>query len=332
MASDYKTQIPIGSVAVALARVGFRVFPALPGEKRPAVGNGVNAASMDLDRVRKWWSKGQWNVGVATGEGLVVIDCDAGKPWPYKDSAPPHGVENGADMLVVLAESHGEAGDGSWMFDTMSVRTPSGGMHFYYSLPKGVKVGNSAGKLAPWVDVRGDGGYVISPWSRLTGVGDYHPVFGWDRVVSADLGDGLSNASVTKITDRPKPIPDWLLRLIQPAKTRAQVDPSDQWASLLAQLDAPDIQGDGSRWAATALENELDQVRSAVQGDRNHALNRAAFSLGQIVAAGYLSEPVVVDELGRAALVCGLTTEEIGPTIRSGLLAGSQNPRVVSLG
>ena len=73
VASDYKTQIPIGSVAVALARVGFRVFPALPGEKRPAVGNGVKAASVDLDRVRKWWSKGQWNVGVATGEGLVVI-------------------------------------------------------------------------------------------------------------------------------------------------------------------------------------------------------------------------------------------------------------------
>ena len=332
MASEYKTQIPIGSVAVALARAGFRVFPALPGEKRPAVGNGVKSASMDLNRVRNWWSKGQWNVGVATGQGLVVIDCDAGKPWPYKDSSPPHGAENGADMLVALAESHGEAGDGSWMFDTMSVRTPSGGMHFYFSLPKGVKVGNSAGKLAPWVDVRGDGGYVISPWSRLKGVGDYHPVFGWDRLVSVCLGDDLRNASIVAFSDRPKPIPDWLLRLIQPAKTAAQVDPDDEWASLLAQLDAPDIQGDGSRWATAALENELDRVRSAVEGQRNDSLNRAAFSLGQIVAAGHLSESVVVDELGRAALVCGLTVEEAEQTIRSGLRAGSQNPRVVSLG
>ncbi len=148
-------------------------------------------------------------------------------------------------------------------------------------------------------------------------------MFGWDRVVSADLGDGSSNASMDKITDRPKRIPDWLLRLIQPAKAAAQVDPDDEWASLLAQLDAPDIQGDGSRWATAALESELDRVRSAVEGERNHSLNRASVSVGQIVATGYLSESVVVDELGRAALVCGLTVEEAEQTIRSGLLAGS---------
>ena len=42
------------------------------------------------------------------------------------------------------------------------VKTGSGGFHFYMRMPdQGVK--NSAGKIAPHIDVRANGGYVIAP-------------------------------------------------------------------------------------------------------------------------------------------------------------------------
>ncbi len=335
MSDQYETTIPRGSCAVALARAGMRVFPLLPGEKRPATRRGVKDATMDMDLVRKWWSKGPWNIGIATGGGLVVIDLDRGKPWPIPDSSTPFGVDDGADLLMLLSEKHDPGNGGHWFFDTASVRTPSGGQHLYYQLPKGSRVGNSAGKVGPWIDVRGDGGYVVGPWSSLKDGGDYSPVYGWERVVSADLGDDLTNARLDKIVSRPKRIPDWLLSIIQPskpAKATPQVD--DEWAPLLARLDAASVEGDGSRWANAALQGEVDNVLRAVVGDRNHALNRAAFCLGQIVAIGALDEETVTRELTKAALTIGLTGGEhgeISPTIASGLRNGREHPRVVSL-
>ena len=80
-------------------------------------------------------------------------------------------------------------------------------------------------------------------------------------------------------------------------------------------------------WARAALEREADDVRRAPIGARNEALNRAAYALGQIVAAGHLAEGEVVRALGDAALAAGLSPAEILPTIRSGLQAGSSHPR-----
>lgn len=45
------------------------------------------------------------------------------------------------------------------------VRTGSGGMHLFFAHP-GHAVRNSAGLLAPGLDVRGDGGYIIAPPSQ----------------------------------------------------------------------------------------------------------------------------------------------------------------------
>ena len=83
-----------------------------------------------------------------------------------------------------------------------------------------------------------------------------------------------------------------------------------------------------SRYAAAALEREVEAVRGSEPGCRNRTLNRAAFSLGQLVAAGALSRGVVEWALRSAARDCGLGEREAERTIRGGIEAGLLTPRI----
>ena len=79
-------------------------------------------------------------------------------------------VTGGAGRLLVL-DLDGEAAQAWWREHsgmlpatrTVDTRRP-GGKHLYYRMPRGVELRNSAGKLAPHVDVRSDGGFVVD-WS-----------------------------------------------------------------------------------------------------------------------------------------------------------------------
>ena len=86
-----------------------------------------------------------------------------------------------------------------------------------------------------------------------------------------------------------------------------------------------------SEWARTAFDAEVSRVANSPQGGRNDDLNRAAFSLGQIVAGGYLGEAEVTAALRSAAISCGLVRDDKWPsvmaTIRSGLSKGKLDPR-----
>ena len=64
--------------ALAAADLGWHVFPCAPGAKRPALReNWQDLATTDADRVRSWWARQPYNVGIACGpSGLVVIDLD----------------------------------------------------------------------------------------------------------------------------------------------------------------------------------------------------------------------------------------------------------------
>ena len=86
---------------------------------------------------------------------------------------------------------------------------------------------------------------------------------------------------------------------------------------------------EASSYATSALLKEAERVRRAVEGERNHTLNTAAFSLGQLVAAGHLNEEAVTAELTTSAREAGLATGEAAATIRSGLRGGKQHPRQV---
>ena len=47
---------------------------------------------------------------------------------------------------------------------TFTVRTPSGGLHLYFTAPD-KSLGNTVGKLGRQIDTRGVGGYVVGPGS-----------------------------------------------------------------------------------------------------------------------------------------------------------------------
>lgn len=78
-------------------------------------------------------------------------------------------------------------------------------------------------------------------------------------------------------------------------------------------------------WAEAALEKEVEKVRTARKGDRNHQLNDSAFALGQIVGAGLLSESEVIRALESVAE--DDEPEKIPATIRSGIESGRRSPR-----
>ena len=181
---------------------------------------------------------------------------------------------------------------------TSAVRTGSGGMHLYYAEPE-VPVGNSAGRLPgaelelPGVDLRGEGGYVVAPPS-LHVSGSFYEWIDSD----ADLA----------------PAPAWL-RAIEHGRTS---EPAR------AAMVAP---GCSTPYGLAALSGELEELRSALVGTRNHTLNRCAFRLGRLVAGGELNEPEVVEALRAQALGRGLKPGEIERTISSGLAAGRRQPR-----
>ena len=89
--------------------------------------------------------------------------------------------------------------------------------------------------------------------------------------------------------------------------------------------------GEGEHACADAeLNRELANLRRATEGTRNDTLNRASFTLGQVVAAGCWPEKYVIDLLLPNALATGLEESEALATIMSGMSAGMKEPRDLS--
>lgn len=243
------------------------------------VPHGLQQATSSAETIRAWWSAHPHaNVGVRTGaeSGGVVLDVDG---------------REGLTALRDLARRNGR-------FDALWARTGSGGWHAYFAHP-GVEVPNSAKRVGPGLDVRGDGGYVVAPPS-LHATGSRY------RWVNA-LGDRLS------------PMADWLL-------DRAMPDPSVE-VQQPVRLRA----GGESAYVAAAIDGEVRDMAATPTGQRNDRLNLAAYRLGRLVGSGLAAEGAVTDGLLNAARAAGLGEREARITIRSGLRAGAERPRHVEL-
>lgn len=97
--------------------------------------------------------------------------------------------------------------------------------------------------------------------------------------------------------------------------------------SARAQTSTPRAAPGDSPYGLKALQTECDDLAGAANGSRNHRLNQAAFSCGQLVGGGELTQVTVENALIDAARVAGLDEVEIEKTMRSGLNAGMNEPR-----
>ncbi len=277
--------------ALRMARRGWEVLPCHSPES-----SGCSCHQADCSSPGK-------HPQTRRGLNDATTDPSAIRSWWHRSPHANLGIRTGAASgLVVVDIDPGHGGLDSMRAlvaeapipKGLRVRTGSGGWHLYFAHPGG-NVRNSAGTaLGPGVDVRGDGGYVIAPPSRHISGGTYHWAGPW---VLPEL-------------------PEHLLQRIQPPE-RARPRLSEP-----VRIDRA-----LSAWAAKALDDEARQVRSAGEGGRNHRLNRAAFSLGQIVGSGLLDAGTVTDQLHHAALGAGLGAREATKTIQSGLRAGMTRPR-----
>lgn len=261
LGSIQELSLPHG--ARELANAGVPVFPCVPGEKRPLTRHGFHDATTNLEQVTAWWRR--WptaNVAIPTGSasGVEVVDIDThsdGSGFPALQRARSEGLIKEWCALV---------------------RTPSGGLHLYFT-SDALREQNSWQAPKAHVDFRGTGGYVLVPPSRVTQPdGETRPY---------QLRSNIAVGVVPVDADR-------LRNFLDPRPMR----PSRDGASTTRESDVQRL----SRW-----------VSALGEGERNRGLFWAACRL----AENRTSAADAFAELGPAAEHTGLGTREITTTIRS---------------
>ncbi|MEF9912124.1 bifunctional DNA primase/polymerase [Streptomyces sp. P5-A9] len=275
------------SAALDAAARGWAVFPLRSGGKPPALHGEMacprtgdcatghrkweQRATTDPDRIHRAWAAGRFNVGIATGpSGLVVVDLDM--PKQKSSTGTPGGV-TAFEALCERAEQAVPA--------TYRVRTASGGEHLYFTAPDGIRLGNTAGSLAPSIDTRAWGGYVVAPGSTV-------------------------NSRAYEVID-PAPVaslPRWLLDLLRPVER-----PTGP-----LRLSVPKR---GNRAAETALERETALVAATAEGGREAQLFESARKVARFVGWGDLTRDEVEEAFQRAGEAAGLPASQCRSTLRS---------------
>jgi hypothetical protein len=197
------------TAALSHVNAGRPVFPCWP-DKTPKTTNGFHDASRAQAQLAEWFYKAPDTLlAIPTGavSGLVVLDVDDHESLRDLFDRMPYAerIEYGGQLPR-----------------TASVKTPRGGAHYYFQYP-GIEVRCSASKLAPDIDVRGDGGYVIVPPSAgyvvdeecaaaamprwLRGAVAVHPTVNsyrtdpaeWIALVRDGVGEGQRNDSLARV-------------------------------------------------------------------------------------------------------------------------------------
>jgi DNA repair protein RadA/Sms len=158
--------------ALELLELGLRPLPVQPGKKTPRVPwKAYQMAAPLADEVDAWWTR-----------------------WPDSEIALITGHDGGLDCLDLDVDADGKVAAWPSSSDQVKptacvIQTPRGGLHYLFQHIPGCR--NSAGLIAPHVDVRGEGGLVV-----VTGKGR-------EIVQGGSLLDALKDSLQT-------PAPAWL--------------------------------------------------------------------------------------------------------------------------
>jgi energy-coupling factor transporter ATP-binding protein EcfA2 len=206
-------------------------------------------ATTDGLTIRHWWA--QWpdaNVGIVTGgkHGLLVLDVD-----------PRHG---GDDSLCELERQHGP------LPDTVESLTGGGGRHLLFQHPGG---SITSRPIAPGLDIKADGGYVVAPPS----VHASGEVYRWE---------GASHPDDVPLA----PLPPWLEELLTAQRPRAGLDRAAEGAL-----------------AVTIREGQRNQTLTSLAGTmRRRGMSEAAIRQAlQIHNAQSCVPPLPEEEVTRIA-------------------------------
>lgn len=150
---------------------------------------------------------------------------------------------------------------------------------------------------------------------------------GWDWII----GDNLCHITLDVISDENTremvpaatiiPILQRMLPKLAPAPLPVVTPPTT--TAVIA--DAERLH----RYGAMAMEQEIAELSATIEGGRNHALNKAAFALGQLYAGGCIANiDSWTDTVVNIALAIGLDAREVRATFHSGFTAGQTQPRM----
>jgi hypothetical protein len=249
----------------------LHIFPCRT-DKRPTTPHGHLDAVSGAASIAELWRKYPGPlVGVCTGAsgGISVIDVDErGESWfhAHRDQLP----------------------------QTRTHKTRREGWHLIYQHATGLRCSNS--KIAPGIDIKSDGGYII--W--------------WPSSAGRVLCDGPV-----------APFPAWVIDL-----SHVNGHNGKQCSRLGSEISSnPNRQHlppvETTRNFPRRVDHILRKVETAKPGERNRLLYWAACRLAEIVAEGGLKPAVAVQLLSGAAQLCGLSRDDgqrsVAATIASGL-------------
>ena len=246
--------------------LGLPVFPCRntpenkATDKTPLTKNGYLNASDDPGKIRAMFTRRDGClIGVPTGaiSSFDVLDVDprnGGREWyeAHKSKLPA----------------------------TRAHRTRSGGLHLLFKHLDGLRCSTS--KIAPGIDVRADGGYII--WWPASGLEfkDYPPagLAGW---------------------------PLWLL----PSMMSVPVAPPRPYPRQAFEKSME-----------RQIEGLVKTVARASEGERNSITYWAACRAGELVATGQLGAGLAIEIIAEAAVRAGLPNFEAKKTAESGVTGG----------
>lgn len=261
--------------AIRLATHGLAVFPVKDKKPttpyRPGNKGGFYFATKDPNEIADLWHRYPGPlIGVRTGitSGIDVVDVDL-----YKE-------------VIVAGEMTKPADD--WFSDnaarlprTRVQQSPRGGLHLLFRHRQGMR--SSASVIAPFVDVRSEGGYIT--WYPSAG----YPILDTSR--AAEWPAWLAEAAL------PPPPPKIDLARIQDGLRNAD------------------------RYVQAAVRSAVSVMAACPEGTRNQTLNAETYALGRFIADGHLTAGQIAEAMAAAGLQAGLTKPEIEKTITSALRA-----------
>jgi hypothetical protein len=247
------TSCPRAALTYAL-NLGLPCFPCRE-DKSPACPHGFKDAALRESGLAALWKRHPGElIGVPTGElsGLNVLDIDrqhGGGDWYMKVKAelPPTRIH----------------------------RTRSGGLHLFFKHRRGLR--SSAGRIAPGIDVRADGGYIV--WWPAAGL-------------------EIQDRSIAKW-------PDWLLELLLERPIEAPQPPTT--------FSRPVT----DRRVVAQLAGLARTVDGAVEGQRNSTLFWAANRAAELAREGRIAPGAARELMHSLGARCGLPVTEVRRTIAS---------------